>query len=141
MREKIPVFGGPIAGEHYRERAGSYAVIRNDQGSVLIVRTAKGYFLPGGGAEPGETAEQTLARELHEECGAQSRLTRKIGVAEEFTETENDGCLLIRGTFFEVILLEPPAGSSDAGDSLIWLSFDEASRLLHRRSQVWALSR
>ena len=27
-----------------------------------------GYFLPGGGAEPGETPAQTLERELREEC-------------------------------------------------------------------------
>ena len=47
-------------------------VRRGDQ--ILIIRRALGemsgsWFIPGGGAEPGETLRETAVRELHEETG------------------------------------------------------------------------
>lgn len=49
----------------------SAAVILDEAGRVLVVRK-KGtirFMQPGGKPEPGETAAQTLIRELHEELG------------------------------------------------------------------------
>lgn len=58
--------------EHY----GVYGVWRQN-GLVVAIRKARGPYiglldLPGGSPEPGETAVETLARELHEECGVTS---------------------------------------------------------------------
>lgn len=49
----------------------SAAVIVDDDGRVLVVRkqgTIR-FMQPGGKPEPGESAAQTLVRELHEELG------------------------------------------------------------------------
>ncbi|MBT2485149.1 MULTISPECIES: NUDIX domain-containing protein [unclassified Microbacterium] len=49
----------------------SAAVIVDDEGRVLVVRkhgTIR-FMQPGGKPEPGETAAETLTRELHEELG------------------------------------------------------------------------
>ncbi len=51
------------------------AVITDARGRVLLVRKRGSAFFiqPGGKREPGETALQTLARELHEELGVRLR--------------------------------------------------------------------
>ncbi|WP_337004579.1 MULTISPECIES: NUDIX hydrolase [unclassified Microbacterium] len=49
----------------------SAAVIVDDDGRVLVVRKhgTTRFMQPGGKPEPGESAAQTLIRELHEELG------------------------------------------------------------------------
>lgn len=51
------------------------AVIRDDSGRVLLVRKRGSavFIQPGGKTEPGESALQTLARELEEELGVAMR--------------------------------------------------------------------
>jgi 8-oxo-dGTP pyrophosphatase MutT (NUDIX family) len=54
-------------------RASVRALLVDDTGRTLLFRYGNEYGMwwvsPGGGQEPGETDEQTLRRELREECG------------------------------------------------------------------------
>lgn len=49
----------------------SAAVVTDSAGRALVVRKSgtERFMQPGGKPEPGETAAETLARELHEELG------------------------------------------------------------------------
>ncbi|MGF9692104.1 NUDIX hydrolase [Rhizobium sp. 0TCS1.26] len=59
-------------------------------GHVLVHRAVHEPFwtFPGGGAEIGETSEQTLAREMVEELGVQVRVRRLLWMVENFFRYE-----------------------------------------------------
>lgn len=50
---------------------GVRGVVRHPDGRILLVRHTymPGWYLPGGGVDPGETAMEAFAREVEEETG------------------------------------------------------------------------
>ena len=59
------------------------AVIADDRGHVLLVRTPRrGWELPGGQVERGESAAQAAAREIREEAGIDAEITRFCGIVQ-----------------------------------------------------------
>ena len=53
---------------------GVRAVVTDETGKVLLIQHTyiKGWYLPGGGVERGETAEIAVVRELQEEAGVRA---------------------------------------------------------------------
>jgi 8-oxo-dGTP pyrophosphatase MutT (NUDIX family) len=77
-------FGERIAGNNYAYRPGAYAVVFDADQRVAVVKNRHGYyFLLGGGAEPSETMEEALRREVLEESGYYIHIHRKLGEATE----------------------------------------------------------
>ncbi len=60
------------------------AIITRDDGSLLVARQLGRtfVFLPGGHVELGEPAERALAREIHEELGADAKVGDFAGAVE-----------------------------------------------------------
>lgn len=67
----------------HETRTGAYAVLVDDAGRILLALWNEGavpaWTLPGGGVEPGETPEQAVVREVHEETGYDVELLRLLG--------------------------------------------------------------
>lgn len=77
----VPVFGERIPGRNYVRRPSAYAILRDAEGNVAVVRTPRGCYLPGGGMEKDETPRQTVEREAREECGFLLRVQSHLGRA------------------------------------------------------------
>ncbi|WP_010275889.1 NUDIX hydrolase [Paenibacillus senegalensis] len=55
-------------------RFGAHAIISNSEGQILLLKRTygnKGWSLPGGAVDPGETIHQALIRECREELGVE----------------------------------------------------------------------
>lgn len=112
----------------YRRRAGAYAVIFDNLGRFASVKGHRGFFLPGGGIETGESLEETLAREVCEECAHEVIIGRFLGSAIQY-HSEPDGsrhwefhCSYFAADFGAPLNNEPE-------HELIWLELNEADKL------------
>jgi len=50
-------------------RVSAKALVFNENKNILIIRENRGWELPGGGIEQGESPQETIIREMKEECG------------------------------------------------------------------------
>src|SRR3712207_558291 len=91
---RIPAFGQRTPGQPYVLRLSAYAVLVNPAGLLAVVRTGGRAFLPGGGAAPGESAADTVRREVREECGLIVATFRPLGIADEFVYAAAEGTYL-----------------------------------------------
>jgi len=103
------------------------AVIRGPNGQYLAARHARGsrhegfWEFPGGKLQPGESPEECIIREIHEELAVEIRVLKKLGV---FEYPDNTPSLRIHGFLCELVDGEPKALEHDL---LLWLP---ASNLL-----------
>jgi 8-oxo-dGTP diphosphatase len=135
-----PIFGRRLAGCRYVVRPSAYAVVRDEAGRVAIVRAARGWHLPGGGLDPGETAEEAVEREAREECGFSIRLSRRLGDATEIVHSPagNAGVDKV-SAFFEATVAQilPDAVPEH---EVVWLGPEAAVERLSHGSHRWAVT-
>ena len=114
---------------------GAYAVIHDEAGRVLVVKTVNGRcYLPGGRIEPGENARQALLREIAEECG----WSAEVGVPlRRCSQAIFGGQIALDAGYWQASLTAPLEGSAE--HELLWLSPAEARDCLHRASDRTAL--
>jgi 8-oxo-dGTP pyrophosphatase MutT (NUDIX family) len=135
-----PVFGAHRPGYAYTVRPSAYALLRDDASRVLIVRARVGWFLPGGGVEPGETAAAAAVRETAEECGLVIEAGRRVGSATEIVHSPaGHGGVEKASVFFEGVIVGTTT-AAEPDHELAWLSPDEAIARLAHKSHQWAVS-
>lgn len=133
-------FGNRIATVSYADRPGAYAVIRDKSNSVALVKTNKGYFLPGGGVEPEEDLETALQREILEETGYAVKVREEFATAAQYLYAKSDGaCFRKVGHFFLASLTEKISEPTETDHELVWCSVDESLRKLAHDFQKWAV--
>jgi 8-oxo-dGTP pyrophosphatase MutT (NUDIX family) len=126
------IFGRRDRRRKYIVRPGSYAILTNAEGDVATIKIRSRYFLPGGGAEPGERSRQTLLREVREECGCAVRSIRRVGYAVEYVHAPGEG-------YFEKRCIFYIARIRGNEKRIVWLARDAALRKLTFASQRWAV--
>ena len=135
-----PEFGRRVAGQTYAPRPGAYALLRDAQGRVAVLETPRGCYLPGGGIEAGETAEDALRREVREECGFEAGRLSRLGEAVQhlFTPGHSSG-IRKECVFFQVFVTSAAVRATEPDHVLRWLTLAEAETKMAHESQVWAV--
>ena len=85
--EEVRRFGAPEPGIDYTLRPAAYVVILDETRRVACVEEDSGLFLPGGGIEAGEDAEQAAHREVAEECARALEILGTLEPAVQFFRT------------------------------------------------------
>lgn len=132
-----PTFGVPAAGVVSVPRQAAYVVIRDGAGAVAAVRGLDGYWLPGGGRLPGETADATAQREAREELGRGVRLVGRIGFAlQYFFAARERTHYKMTVEFFRAEFTD---GEAVRGEfELYWLDVSRPGRLFYHECHDWA---
>jgi len=118
------------------EREGRIAVVRCDR-----IRKGRVLDLPGGGIDPGESADAAAVREGGEEAGLVVALDAEPFAAAGQYFLHNDGEVRnSRSRFFagRVERIDPSLKIEDDHE-LVWMSPQEAVVELDRESHAWAV--
>lgn len=132
----IPVFGSLNPALEYQPRPAAYVVITDPQGRVAAVKGKRHYFLPGGGALPDETPEQTVVREVREELAREVCLLRPLGQAVQYFSADEQHYRM-EAVFFAA---EFAGAATGAGEhELEWLEAWQIAEGFYHPCHAWAV--
>ncbi|THD66897.1 NUDIX domain-containing protein [Phenylobacterium sp.] len=141
----VPQFGQTEPGRAYPDRPAAFVIVEHE-GRIAVARVtfADGggrLDLPGGGIDPGETAEQAAMRECGEEVGLRVVLEGEVARADHYFTNEDDSRVNTRGTFFAARLVAvAPELKIEDDHALEWMTPQDALLRLDRESHVWAVA-
>ena len=120
-------------------RPSAYALLRDEESRIAVVRSTRGWFLPGGGIEPGETAERAVERESQEECGLLIAADRRIGSATEIVHSPAGHAGVEKASVFIEAVVVGTSAATELNHALVWLSVRDAIARLSHKSHQWAV--
>ena len=129
------MFGRAVKGVEYAARPAAYAVVRGEGGRVAAVRTASGYFLPGGGSLAGETPEGTVRREVREELAREVRIVGCVGRARQYFRADARHYRM-EAVFFVAEFAGAAAGAGE--HELEWIAPAEFAGAFFHECHAWA---
>ena len=135
----IPTFGEQVPGQKYLDRPSAYVILRQGP-RIAIVRTPLATYLPGGGQDPGESPERAAVREVAEECGLRAELLDRLGTANQYVYSEEEGKFFLKqSTFFRARVIGT-ALAVEPDHETLWVTPEEAQRQLSHESHRWAVA-
>jgi 8-oxo-dGTP diphosphatase len=139
--EAVPRFGVAEPGAEYYVRPGAYGVLLGRDALLAVVRAPRGFHLPGGGSEPGESPEETLAREALEEAGLRVVDPERIREAWEYVHAADGRHYRIQGVFLRGRAEASGEPGRERDHRLVWMTAEEALDRLTPGSHRWAVAR
>lgn len=131
------VFGVKEKAE-YIDREGVYLIpIHNSK--IGVIKTAKGYFLLGGGLDGNESHEDCVKRECIEETGYIAVVKDKICSAETYTTHPKLGYFHPIQSYYVGELKEKVSEPIETDHILMWVRYDDIKGKMFAEMQNWAL--
>ncbi len=135
------IFGEKLDNVEYADRIGIYGIAFNKEGKIATIKTARGYFLPGGGIEDNENHSQCLEREFIEETGYKIEVGRYIGKSSLYHISRTNQYLNGIGHFYFVSLKDKKCNKIEVDHELLWLESAYCIENLFLEHQAWAVSK
>ena len=137
----VAVFGQRDATLPLRVRPSAYGIVRNTGGEIVLVQTPSGCHLPGGGADPGETVETTVQREVAEEVSLRVEIgTWRRHAIEHVPALDEGASFEKRSTFCDAVVIRRTELAAEPDHSAIWVTPQAAVVRLSRGSHQWAVT-
>ena len=136
------VFGIAPSGVECHTRSAAYVVVADTSGHIAAIRIESSVgprlWLPGGGIESDETAEEAATREVHEELGRGIRLRGTIGHAiQYFYAADEERWYEMTATFFRAEFDGELRGAG--AHELSWIRTDGHEELFFHACHAWAV--
>lgn len=122
----------------YNDRRGAYIIPICDT-KIAVVKTPKGYFLLGGGAQRDESDEQAIIRECIEEIGYTVDDLSFICSAETYTKHSELGYFHPIQAYYTGSLLEKVQEPSESDHELLWVEYADLKGNMFVTMQNWAI--
>lgn len=122
----------------YLDREGAYLIpVHNNE--IAVIKTAKGFFLIGGGLDKNESHEDCIKRECIEETGCTAVIKEKICSAETYTTHPELGYFHPVQSYYVGELKEKVSEPIETDHVLKWVKYDDIKGKMFAEMQNWAL--
>ncbi len=122
----------------YLDREGAYLIpVHNNE--IAVIKTAKGFFLLGGGLDENESHEDCIKRECIEETGYTAVIKEKICSAETYTTHPELGYFHPVQIYYVGELKEKVSEPIETDHVLKWVKYDDIKGKMFAEMQNWAL--
>lgn len=122
-------------------RPSAYAIIVDTHGAIVVVQTPSGLHLPGGGADPGETAAATVERETAEETGLVIDVgTWRVSAIQHVVAHNEQTSFEKRSTFVDAVVVRDSGEVVETDHTTVWVAPADALVRLSRESHRWAVA-
>lgn len=129
---------GTNEGVQYVHRKGAYLIpIKDDR--IGVIQTPKGFFLPGGGIENGETDTLCIMRECMEETGYSILIKKKVCSAEAYGKHPVMGYFHPIQTYYLGEFTEQKQLPAESDHKLVWMKYADLKGKMYVEMQNWAL--
>lgn len=122
----------------YLDREGAYLIpVHNNE--IAVIKTAKGFFLLGGGLDENESHEDCIKRECIEETDYTAVIKEKICSAETYTTHPELGYFHPVQSYYIGELKEKVSEPIETDHILKWVKYDDIKGKMFAEMQNWAL--